>query len=212
MAAKRRNRPPVANRRDSGKHAAKTPEERQQYKDHVRFAPAAGETVEDTRPLGEGISAPPQIQGQAIPAGGTGMRRIELPAPTVATESRLVKLAVGVVCFFGFAGLVAVVGVFFQSGRVVERVDTIAKTVKEVGDKQDKARDDLVPFVERLAKLEAQVDSAIKSGASTAALAAEVASLRQALAVQQAEHGFLAKRIDAVEARLASVSTGPSTP
>ena len=212
MAAKRRNRPPVASRGATGKHATKTQEERQEYKDHVRFAPGAGETVEHTPPGGEGISAPPDIRGSPVPVGGGDKRRIELPAPPVAVESPLLKLVVGVLSFFGFAAIVAVVTVFYQSGRVVERVDNIAQIVEEVGDKQDEARDDVGRIAERLAKLETQVDFAVKSGASAAALAAEAALLRQALEAHRAGHGDLAKRIDAVEARLASVGTGPSTP
>lgn len=212
MAAKHINKPPLSARGATGRHATKTQEERQEYKHHVRFASGAGETVERASPPPEGISAPPDIPGPALPVGLGDKRRIAPPAIPAAADSLSWNRVVHIVGFVGIVGIVAIVGVIYQYGRLSERVDSTSQNVKELDGKQDEARDHVAGIVERVAKLEAQVEGAIKSGVSTADFAAEVASLRQALGAQPAQLSVLARRIEAVEARLVFTSTRPSTP
>lgn len=160
----------------------------------------------------EGVSAPPDIQALPVPAGGGDVRRIPLPVSPVAAGSPWGKLVGSAWGFIRFAGIAAIVVAVFTYGRLAERVDNTTQSVKVLGDIQEKEKDRVSGFFERLAMLEAKVDNAIKSGGSTAALVEEVASLRQALAVQRVEHGFLEKRIEEVAARLASLATDPGTP
>ena len=210
--ARPRNKPPVANRGATGKHATKTPEERQEYKDYVKSAPGAGETVEHPLPERQGISAPPVIQSPPVPVGIGDRERIEPPAAYAAPSAPAPNILSKLLGYLGIAFFLAIGAAIYEYARLEGRVDNNERTVRELGDKQDKARDLAGDIVERVAKLEVKVDNAVRSGASTVALAAEVASLRRALEAQDDQDGFLTRRIEAVEARLTSMSSEPSNP
>ena len=210
MAAKHINKPPVTSRGPTGKHATKSKDELQQYKDHVKSAASAGATVEHPPPGSEGMSAPPDISGPAMSVGEGDIIQISLPAPvSVSPSSKIMSNVWGIV---GVAGFLALIGAFIHYGILTQSVNNNTQKVNELGGKQEKARDRMDGIAERVTSLEVKVDNAVKSGASTAAIASEVASLRRALEAQDAQDGLLARRIEAVEARLASISTEPSNP
>lgn len=208
MAAKRNTKTSATGRATTTPHVQKSEDERNLYRDHLRSALGSGETAQPDRATSDEISAFPSIDAEPAPVGVGQSRRIPRADQRHPAELSLNKKVAIIGSIVGVLALLVAASIRF--GRLSECVDASAQHIAQLDDKLDKAKEQTSDMIQRLARLEAQVEAVAKTGSSTVAIAAEVTALKLGFAERQTEDARIKARIEAIEARLGLPATRPT--